>query len=107
MAQLNWVLKHPRATMDHLGYIPSFIDTNNPAPAAKQIDDAYISGWSPFGKGRWTMAPDFSSIRYPGDPAMPIIAEAQLRDETLRLYDGGPWLAIFQKDGSYEIARMD
>jgi len=84
------------------GYLPLFFDANDPAPAAEQINRHYIGGWHPF--------PGFmrkkNQLKYPGDPPMKLLAFAHLRTETLKFYEGS-WLAIIQKDGSIEIARVD
>jgi hypothetical protein len=97
-----WVLKHPRATLDMLGYIPNFLSDQDPRKASEQMSTNYQGGWHPMVKfgfpNQW--------LRYPGDPPMPLIAEAQLRNETLRFYDCS-WLAIIQPDGSYEVSRVD
>jgi hypothetical protein len=99
---MKWEMKHPQATLDMLGYIPSFLDENDPRPAAKQIDTAYVGGWQPF--PGFTMVDN--GLRYPGDPLTPLLAETKLRDETIRFYDCS-WVAIVQPDGSYEISRLD
>jgi len=101
---INFTLKHPRATLDMLGYIPLFLSENNPLPAKEQFNHAYSHG------GGWTkfeghVLSDLG-LKYPGDPMRRLIAEAQLRDETIRVYEGA-WVAIIQKDGTYEIARLD
>ena len=103
---IKFELKHPKATQEMLGFLPEFWSEHNPASAKEQVNRSYAhgGGWYPF-KG-FEMAADGSSILYPGDPPMPLIAETKLRDETIRLYDRA-WVAIVQKDGSYEICRMD
>lgn len=103
MQQLDWQLKHPRMTLDMLGYIPTFLHSDDPRPAREQIDSTYISGWQPF-KG-FTMRSD-GNLVYPGDPPMQLLAETRLRNELIRFYQGS-WLAIIQLDGSFEIARLD
>ena len=98
-----WIMKHPQANLEMLGYIPSFLHEDDLRPARKQFDDAYISGWNPF-KGH-TMLPN-GNLAYPGDPEVRLLAETKLRDEVIRFYDHA-WVAIIQPDGSYEISRMD
>jgi hypothetical protein len=95
-----WVMKHPRAVPEMLGYLPGMLSENDPRPARDQLDDNYE--WRPF-EG-FTMLPD--GLAYPGDPLMPLLAETMLRDETIRFYDCS-WVAIVQPDGSYEMCRMD
>jgi hypothetical protein len=100
---MQWEAKHPRANMGALGFIPSFLSEADQRPAAEQLHEAYQGGWAPF-KG-FEMLPD-GSISYPGDPALPVLFEVKLRDETIRVYPYA-WVAVIQPDGSFEIARMD
>ena len=99
-----WIMKHPMATPDMLGYLPQFLSERDPRPAREQFDDNYRNGggWRPF-KG---FVMHDNGLKYPGDPLMPLLAETKLRDETIRFYLSS-WVAIVQPDGSYEIARMD
>lgn len=99
----DWIFKHPRATFEHLGYIPSFLSLSDPRPAKEQIHSAYISGWHSF--PGFEMAPN-GDMLYPGDPPTKLLAEAKFRDETLRFYEHA-WLAIVQPDGSFEVSRLD
>jgi len=89
-----------------VGYLPFFFDPDDPRPAKEQIHERYQhgGGWHPF-EG-FQMAEDHTSILYPGDPPMHLIAIANLRNERLFFYEG-QWLAIMQPDGSHEIARVD
>lgn len=93
---------HPQATDETLGYVPLFLSENDPRPAAEQFAENYIGGWRPF-KG---FKVQHRSIQYPGDPPRPLIAEAKLRNETIRFYLGA-WVSITQPDGSVEISHMD
>jgi hypothetical protein len=43
---------------------------------------------------------------YPGDPPLKPIAAMMLRDEMIMIYDAG-YVAIWQKDGTFEACRMD
>lgn len=95
-------------TNQHLaGYIPYFLSENDPRPAREQIDEAYVGGWHSF-KGHTLKYDDGGNafLEYPEDPPTLEVARAQLRDETLILFQHS-WLAIVQPDGSYEIARID
>jgi len=102
---MQWTLKHPKMTMEHLGYIPTFFDESDVRPAAAQVQANYShgGGWSPM-KG-WTMQPD-GSLSYSGGPPYKVRAETKLRDEIIRVYDSA-WVAIVQPDGSFEVARLD
>jgi hypothetical protein len=91
------------------GYLPGFFNQDDPRPAREQINAAYAhgGGWRPM-KG-WAHDPVTRSIQYvaePGDPPLEPLAVAALRDEVMFLYRY-EWLAIFQKDGSFEIARVN
>lgn len=101
----SWKTLHPLVTREHLGLLPYMLFTNDRRPAREQLDTGYRhgGGWRPF-EG-FKMLPDFS-IQYPGDPVHRPIAECMLRDERVVLYDYS-WVAIIQRDGSFEIARMD
>ena len=101
---LHFELKHPQATQQMLGYLPSFLSVDDPRSAKEQFNDNYRhgGGWSPY-HGHTMLS---NGLRHPGDPVMRLLAEAKLRDETIRFYEG-EWVAIVQADGSYEIARMD
>jgi hypothetical protein len=100
-----WHLKHPKATPDMLGYIPSFLSEDNPRPAREQINTAYAhgGGFQPF--IGFKMLPD-GSLKYPDDPPTLLLAETTLRHETIRFYQHS-WLAIIQPDGTFEITRVD
>lgn len=91
---------------DIVGYIPTFLSESDPRSAKEQIDTAYAhgGGWEPF--NGFTMDKETGTITYPGDPPMKPAAIAKLHDETIVVYPYA-WVAIFQKDGSYEIARID
>ena len=91
----------------NVGYLPSFFSDGDPRPARDQIDERYSfgGGWRPF-QG-FTMASDGMVLTYPGDPPKYAVAAAILRDETIRLYEPGSWVAIIQQDGSYEVSRCD
>jgi hypothetical protein len=102
---MQWVLKHPRMTIDHLGLLPDMISEDDPRPAREQFNTNYAhgGGWHPF-KGH-TMKAD-GTITYPGDPPLRVLASTTLRNETIHFYEHD-WVAIVQPDGSFEICRMD
>jgi hypothetical protein len=98
-----WTPKHPSAKPDQLGLIPGFLNENDPRPAKEQIDRRYVSGWQSF--PGFTMLEN-GNLSYPGDLETRLLFESNLRDETIRFYEGS-WLAIIQPDGFFEIARLD
>lgn len=91
--------------MEALGYLPSFLDLDDPRPAREQLHSAYGhgGGWRPF-KG-FTMQGD-GNISYLGDPPIKLLAETTLGQELVRFYEHS-WVGIIQPDGIYEISRMD
>ena len=103
---IRFRLLHLRATPEMLGYLPGFIDPKDPDGAVAQLDKNYQhgGGWKSF--SGFEMRKEDLSIKYPGDPAYPPLAQATLRDETIVMYPHG-WVAVIQKDGSFDIARMD
>jgi hypothetical protein len=102
---IHFRLIHPLANRDHLGYIPEFLSEYDPRPAKEQIDANYKHG------GGWHSMTGFKMdknhvLKYPDDPPMFPIAEAHLRDELIFIYSHA-WVAIVQKDGSFDVARID
>ena len=85
------------------GYIPTFLDANDPRPAREQFASRYIAGWLPFQGFKLLKN---NSLKYPGDPALPPIASAMLRNELICIYRHA-WVAIIQADRSFEVCRMD
>ena len=100
----QWKALHPATTVDMLGILPSFLDVDDPRPAAQQFNTNYVSGWGPF-KGH-TFDARTMTLKYPEDPPIHALAETQLRDERIILFECS-WVMILQKDGSHEISRMD
>lgn len=100
-----WIMKHPQATLEMLGYIPGFLSEHDPRPAREQLHTGYShgGGWEPF--VGFSMLPN-GDMSYPGDPPTQLLAETQLRNETIRFYEHA-WVAIVQPDGSFEVARLD
>lgn len=100
----GWSIVHPRANYDMLGYLPLFIFKSDERPARVQYNERYqYGGWQPI--NGFTLWPD-GSLKYPEDPALPPLLEFTLRDETLT-YHGYGLVRITQKDGTWEVARMD
>lgn len=101
---ISFTLVHPRANPEMLGLLSSFWSEHDPRSAAEQANSSYAhgGGWQPF--SGFTVTP--KGLKYAGDPPMLLIAEAKLRNETIRLYECS-WVSITQSDGSVEISRMD
>jgi len=103
---LTWEMLHPKMTLEHIGKIPFWLDDVNPLSANEQINQNYWhgGGWVPF--LGFNMDPKTLALLYPGDTSMRPLAKTQIRDETIVFYDHS-WVAIIQKDGSFEVARID
>jgi hypothetical protein len=102
---MEWIQLHPKATPEMLGFIPEFLNENDPRPAREQLDDNYSHG------GGWRSMPGFTmlpngDLKYPGDPPFALLAETKLRDEIIRVYNYA-WVVILQPDGSFEVCHMD
>ena len=100
------VLVHPNAQPEHVGFIPEFLVESDPRPAKEQFHERYAfgGGWHPmegFKKDARTHA-----LKYPGDPALPLLAFIQFHSELIMIYPHGI-VAIVQPDGTFEVARMD
>lgn len=98
-----WIATHPRFSSDMLGFIPGFFSDDDPRPAREQIAERYQSGWHPI--NGCTMD-ERLQLCYPGDPPFIALAFGILRNETLVLYQHD-FLAIIQRDGTFEVARVD
>lgn len=107
-----WIVK-PGVDSGLLGWIPSFLNHNSDEPAAKQFHRMYAhgGGWKPF-RGFKLLQPRTAEegyrISYPGDPVYKELARTvlPLTSETVVIFPHA-WVAVVQKDGTYEIARMD
>ena len=96
---------HPLCTPRIVGYIPTFLDTDDPRPAREQFQERYVyGGWWPQ-KGFTEGAEPFSLL-FPGDPPLLPMALIPFRDETVIVYRHA-YVGIWQKDGSFEACRMD
>lgn len=99
-----------------VGMIPMFLSESDPRPAREQFNERYAhgGGWRSFNGFELSPGPtpalldgdNIPNIKYPGDPIMPPLAYAMLRDEMIVIYQYA-WVMILQPDGSYEISRMD
>jgi hypothetical protein len=92
---------------DELGLIPSFIYQSDPRPAREQFNERYAhgGGWNPI-EGFKQAAGGGSTLRYPGDPPLSPIAAFTLRDEMIVVYRFSI-VAIFDRQGRFEVARLD
>lgn len=95
-----WLMFHPNVD---LGYLPTFLNEDDPRKAAEQIDANYRFGG-------WQSAQGFKlddlALKFPGDPPLHPLAMTKLRDETILLYPYD-FVAILQKDTTFDVARID
>ena len=93
------------ADPNYVGFIPTFLDTDDERPAKEQFQERYeYGGWRP--QEGFTALAGSPTLQYPGDPPLSPIAVMTLRDELIFVYLHG-YVSIFQKDGSFEACRMD
>lgn len=86
------------------GFIPSFLDLDDPRPAVEQFNERYIAGWNKF-EG-FTFDPVNGTLSYPGDPPYHPISAMLFRKERIVLYPSA-WVLIIQPDDTWQVARMD
>jgi hypothetical protein len=89
-----------------VGFIPDWLDPENPAPAKEQLDQNYRHGGGWFPTTGFTFDRKTLTLNYPQDPPMYPFAVMRLRDERIFMYPHA-WVMILQQDGSFEVARMD
>jgi len=92
--------------VDVVGFLPVIFQDGDPRPAKEQAADRYAhgGGWRP--QEGFKMEPRDHSIKYPGDPVMPPLAKARLRNERIFVYAYG-YVAVVNEYGKFEVARMD
>ena len=86
------------------GFIPGFLDANDPRGAKEQFNARYVAGWHPFEGFKFDY--DSGVLSYAGDPPMKPISTLLFRDEIILLFDSG-WVMVMESDKSWEICRMD
>jgi hypothetical protein len=103
---VNVLILDPRCAPDHdVGFIPSFLDMDDPRPAREQFQERYAyGGWS--NQGGFTTKDGRPTLYYPDDPPLEPLACIAFREEAIFIYPYG-YVAIFQPDGSFEACRLD
>lgn len=75
--------------------------------AAKVFDRCYAyGGWKPLHNPKTRLDMETGAYKYPGDPIQKPLFKIEYNDEVIYGYRSEMW-AIMQKDGSFEISRMD
>lgn len=106
MPHPHWFALHPNVTVEHLGILPIFLDSDDKRGAAEQMDANYGFGGFKQHPMNFRKGDVQYSLEYPGDPTLLPIAFATLRDEVICLYDA-EIVAVWQPDGSFVAARFD
>jgi hypothetical protein len=90
---------------DHLGLIPLMLSEVDPRPARVQLHEGsrHGGGWDPF--PGFCLTPG-NGLLYPGDPILAPLAQVKLRDELVVVYPCS-WVAVIQKNRTFEVCRMD
>jgi hypothetical protein len=103
---LTYMPLHPRACGPvEWGFIPGWLDDNDPRSAREQLNEKYVyGGWQPF-QGFKKLDIKYG-LHYPGDPVQYPFSMITFRNEKLLIYPGS-WVCIVQEDKSWEVCRMD
>lgn len=94
-----------------VGIIPDFLSESDPRGAVAQLHANYAhgGGWRDF-EGFTLVHPideiEAYTLNYPGDPPMKEIARAQLRDETIIIFQHS-WVVVIESDTGWRCSRMD
>lgn len=92
--------------VEAMGYIPFWLKDK---PKRWKLKDwfqrvyAHGGGWCPM--DGWNLQDD-GKLEYPEDPPIAPFAYFLVDDEVVYIYPHA-WVCIKQKDGSFEVARMD
>jgi hypothetical protein len=100
------IVERNEGALEMAGFIPGFLNEDDPRKAKEQINTAYAhgGGWNKF--DGFAFDPQSLEIKYEGDPALKPYLAITLRDELILVYPHA-WTLILQRDNSYEIARLD
>jgi len=100
-----WTALRPGITADHLGFLPGFLNEDDPRSAKEQFNENYISGWDTF-EG-FEFDKKRLELSYPGDPPTKALAATMLHKKEVIILFEHAWVVIWQKDDSWEAARLD
>jgi hypothetical protein len=112
----TWEMMHDKATPDHLGLIPSFLDASSDKSLADQLNDGYQHGggypnrgWSssPGRPGPWRYDAEKHTLNYPGDPPFTALWRMSKGDEELIVFGSAIVMVRDRKTGSFVVGRMD
>ena len=86
------------------GYIPTFLNENNPKSTIEQFDAGYVAGWRKF--DGFTLNKNDLELSYPDDPPMLPRAVVKFKDDIIAIYDYS-WVLVLMPSGEWEVCRMD
>lgn len=98
------VLDNSVDIINGVGFLPTFLDLDDPRPAREQFHENYQHG------GGWRHIKGFvrngAVLRFSDDPPYHPIAVMLFRNEQIFVYRHG-FVAIVQPDESFEVSRLD
>jgi hypothetical protein len=105
----TWISLDPGFRAQHLGLLWDILQADDKRPVKEQLEDRYAhgGGWRPFGEGHFKLDRMTMNLRFPGDPPFRPAAFTQIGDETVVFYPNCSLLMVLQKDGKYEVTRVD
>ena len=86
------------------GFIPTFLNQDDPRSTIEQLNAHYVSGWRKF--DGFTLDKDTMTMSYDGDPDLVPLDIQSFRDDKLAIYQSA-WVCVLMPDGKYEVCRMD
>lgn len=90
---------------DLWGFLPSFLDPNNPKTTIEQLNDGQPGGWCKF--DGFTYDANTHILSYPGDPPMHMLDTMKFKNDIIELYPHS-WVLVRNEDGTkWEAARCD
>jgi hypothetical protein len=105
----TWIALNPELDPRVLGFLPEILLDEDVRPVKEQLNDRYAhgGGYRPFGDKKFKLDRMTMVLRYPGDPPFVPAAFTQIGNETVIFYPQCSLLLILQKDGTWEITRVD
>ena len=103
----DYAKKYRLTLEDCVSDIKYFASEQNKQPLSEQLNKMYQhgGGWRPVEGFQITNKETFE-LTYPEDPPLIPLATAKFRNQTICVYRYA-FVAIFEEDGSFQIARMD
>jgi hypothetical protein len=104
--QIWWILDS-RFTPDHLGYLPDILQTGDKRPVKDQLNERYAhgGGWRPI--AGFALDPNSFVLTFPEDQPYRPAAACHLGEELVIFYPQCSLLCVVQRDGAWEVTRVD